>query len=140
MMFQVLTPFYALARGSPLITIKPTELRKRRRKERDSQRRMRTVECIVFLTVIWFFFTSAVVEGACKEEALADVKGEMLLTSSGAAYRVGNPGIDIAFWLPPARIVICDRINMKGESYYAISNKDANETVWATKIVTDETL
>ena len=82
-----------------------------------------------------FLFTSTVVEGACNEDALANVKGATLVMSSGAVYQVGSPGIDIAFWLPLARVTICDRMNMNGESYYAISNKDASETVWAARVV-----
>ena len=82
-----------------------------------------------------FLFTSTVVEGACNEDALANVSGGTLVMSSGAVYQVGNPGIAIAFWLPLAKVTICDRMNLNGESYIAISNKDASETVRAARVV-----
>ena len=90
-------------------------------------------------TAAWIGFLLAMMlslgaaEGACKEDALAHVKGGTLAMSSGAVYQVESPSIDIALWLPPTGVTICERTDMNGQSYYAIRNKDANETVPAVR-------
>ena len=80
-------------------------------------------------------FASTASDADCVQDTLAKIDGGVLLvTTSGSVYRVINSnGIDLAFWLPPAGIVVCDQINMSGEPYYAISNQDANETVFARR-------
>jgi len=79
--------------------------------------------------------TGTVSEADCVQDELAKIDGGIfVVTASGAVYRViNNNGVDLAFWLPPAGVVICDQINASGESYYAISNQDANQTVFAMR-------
>jgi len=88
--------------------------------------------CLALMAVL---LTGAVSEGACVQDDLAKIDGGIfVVTASGAVYRViNNNGIDLAFWLPPAGVTICDQISMSGESYYAISNQDANQTVFAVR-------
>ena len=86
------------------------------------------------LALILVLLTGSVSESACVEDALAKVDGGSIIVASGAVYRViDTNGIDLAFWLPPAGVTICDQISMNGESYYAISNQDANQTVFALR-------
>jgi hypothetical protein len=87
--------------------------------------------CLVFILVL---LTSTVSYGACFDDALAEVRGNILVMDSGAVYRVTNTkGVEITFWLPPAEVTICDQVSITGEIYYSISNKDVNETVWAAR-------
>ena len=54
--------------------------------------------------------------------------------ASGAVYRViNNNGVELAFWLPPVGMVVCDQLDLSGELYYVISNQDMNQTVFAVK-------
>ena len=87
------------------------------------------------LALILVLLTSTVSEADCVQDELAKIDGGIfVVTASGAVYRViNNNGVDLAFWLPPAGVVVCDQINMSGESYYAISNQDANQTVYAVR-------
>jgi hypothetical protein len=86
------------------------------------------------LALILVLLTGSVSQSACVEDALAKVDGGSIVVASGAVYRVINTnGIDLAFWLPPAGVTICDQVTMSGESYYAISNQDANQTVFAVR-------
>jgi hypothetical protein len=89
----------------------------------------------VCLTLIFVLLTGTVSEADCVQDELAKIDGGIfVVTASGAVYRViNNNDVDLAFWLPPAGVVICDQINMSGESYYAISNQDANQTVYAVR-------
>jgi hypothetical protein len=80
-------------------------------------------------------FATTGVEAACKEDALANVQGATLVMTSGAVYQLGNSAMDVALWLPPTRFMVCERISMNGIPYYAVSNKDTNETVSAAKVV-----
>jgi hypothetical protein len=87
-----------------------------------------------FLALILVLLTGAVSEADCVQDALARVDGPIIVVTSGAVYRVINTnGVELAFWLPPAGVTICDQVNMSGESYYAISNQDANQTVFALR-------
>jgi len=85
--------------------------------------------------LILVLLTGAVSEADCVQDALAKIdRGVFVVMASGSVYRViNNNGVDLAFWLPPAGVVICDQVNMSGESYYAISNQDSNETVYAIR-------
>ena len=87
------------------------------------------------LALILVLLTGSVSEADCVQDELAKIDGGIfVVTASGAVYRViNNNGVDLAFWLPPAGVVICDQINASGESYYAISNQDANQTVYAMR-------
>jgi hypothetical protein len=87
------------------------------------------------LALILVLLTGSVSQSACVQDELAKVDGGIfVVTASGAVYRViNNNGVDLAFWLPPVGVVICDQITMSGESYYAISNQDANQTVFAVR-------
>jgi len=69
------------------------------------------------------------------EDALANIdQGIFLVMNSGAVYRViNNNGVELAFWLPPAGMVICDQVTVSGEIYYTISNQDAKQTVFAIR-------
>ena len=71
----------------------------------------------------------------CKEDALAGVRGETLIMTSGDVYRIGSSPMAVALWMPPTRVTVCERISMSGVAYYAISNKDTNQTVAAALIV-----
>ena len=54
--------------------------------------------------------------------------------TSGAVYEVTDTnGVVIAFWVPSAGLTICDQIDMSGNIYYSISNRDTNETVYAVR-------
>src|SRR5262250_1635447 len=77
------------------------------------------------LALILVLLTSTVSEADCVQDELAKIdQGVFVVTASGAVYRViNNNGVDLAFWLPPAGVVICDQINASSESYYAISNQ-----------------
>jgi hypothetical protein len=94
--------------------------------------RRRALIAGLLLGVVLLFATTTV-EAACKEDALANVQGATLVMTSGAVYQLGNSAMDVALWLPPTKG--CERISMNGISYYAISNKDTNETVSAAKVV-----
>ena len=86
------------------------------------------------LALILVLLSESVSQSACVEDVLAKVDGAIIVVNSGAVYRVINAnGIDLNFWLPPAGVTICDQINMSGESYYAMSNQDANQTVFAVR-------
>ena len=86
------------------------------------------------LALILVLLTSAVSESACVQDALANVDRGIIVVTSNAVYRVINAnGIELSFWLPPAGVTICDQVDMSGESYYAISNNDSNETVFAVR-------
>jgi len=87
------------------------------------------------LALILVLLTGSVSEADCVQDELAKIdQGVFVVTASGAIYRViNNNGVDLTFWLPPAGVVICDQINASGESYYAISNQDANQTVFAMR-------
>ena len=68
------------------------------------------------------------------EDTLTTIERGSIVVASGGVYRVINTnGIDLAFWLPPAGVTICDQVAMNGESYFAISNQDANQTVFAIR-------
>jgi hypothetical protein len=97
---------------------------------KPTARRLRAAHfCLAFILVL---LTSTVSYSDCYDDALAQVDGNMLVMDSGAVYRVTNTkGVEIAFWLPPARVTICEMVSFTGEIYYTISNKDMNETVWA---------
>src|SRR5215470_8285013 len=88
--------------------------------------------CRAFVLVL---LTGSLSNADCVQDALAKIDGGVFVVMvSGSVYRViNNNGVDLAFWLPPAGVVICDQVNMSGESYYAISNQDANQTVYATR-------
>ena len=88
--------------------------------------------CFALILVL---LTSTIAEGDCVQDELGKIdQGIFVVTASGAVYRViNNNGVDLAFWLPPAGVVICDQVTMSGESYYAISNQDANQTVFAVR-------
>jgi hypothetical protein len=87
--------------------------------------------CLAFILVL---LTTTVSEADCVEDALAKVEGGIIVLASGAVYRVTNTkGVDLAFWLPPAGVTICDQVSITGEIYYSISNKDMNETVLAAR-------
>ena len=84
--------------------------------------------------LILVLLTGTVSEADCVQDALAKVDGPFIIVTSGAVYRIINTnGVELSFWLPPAAVTICDQINMSGESYYAISNQDANQTVFAMR-------
>jgi len=87
------------------------------------------------LALILVLLTGSVSQSACVQDELAKIDGGIfVVVASGAVYRViDTNGIDLAFWLPPAGVTICDQISMSGESYYAISNQDANQTVFAVR-------
>ena len=87
------------------------------------------------LALILVLLTGSVSQSACVQDELAKIDGGIfVVVASGAVYRViDTNGIDLAFWLPPAGVTICDQITMSGESYYAISNQDANQTVFALR-------
>ena len=87
-----------------------------------------------FLALILVLLTGAVSEADCVQDALARVEGGTIIVASGAVYQVINTnGVELAFWLPPAGVTICDQVSMSGESYYSISNQDANQTVFAVR-------
>jgi hypothetical protein len=86
------------------------------------------------LALILVLLTSAVSEGACVEDALANVDRGTIVVTSGAVYRIINTnGIELSFWLPLAGVTICDQVNMSGELYYSIFNQDANQTIFAVR-------
>jgi hypothetical protein len=110
--------------------VKPENLQKMARMKTAGRRRFYRF-CLALILVL---LTGSVSESACVEDALAKVDGGSIVVASGAVYRViDTNGIDLAFWLPPAGVTICDQISMSGESYYAISNQDANQTVFAVR-------
>ena len=95
--------------------------------------RRRALIARLLFGVVLLFATTAV-EAACKkEDALANVQGATLVMTSGAVYQLGNSAMDVALWLPPTKG--CERISMNGIPYYAISNKDTNETVSVARVV-----
>ena len=71
----------------------------------------------------------------CREDGLAGVRGATLFMTSGDIYRIGASPMAVALWMPPTRVTVCQRISMTGIPYYAISNKDTNQTVAAARIV-----
>ena len=87
------------------------------------------------LAVVLVLLTSTVAEGDCVQDALANIdQGIFVVVASGAVYRViNNNGVELAFWLPPAGVVICDQVSMSGESYYTITNQDVSQTVFAVR-------
>ena len=89
----------------------------------------------ICLALILVLITATVSEGDCVQDALANIdQAVFLVMASGAVYRVTDKnGVEIAFWLPPAGVVICDQVSMSGELYYAISNQDVNQTVFAVR-------
>jgi hypothetical protein len=95
--------------------------------------RLRPAKVCLALTLV--LLTGTVSDADCVQDALARIDGGVFVVmDSGSVYRViNNNGVDLAFWLPPAGLVICDQVSMSGESYYAISNQDANETVFAMR-------
>jgi hypothetical protein len=99
---------------------------------RKTVHRLRSLPfCLAFILVL---FTGAVSEADCVEDALAKLDGGILVMASGAIYRIINTnGVNLAFWLPPAGVTICDQVSITGEIYYSINNKDMNETVWAAR-------
>ena len=73
-------------------------------------------------------------DAACVNDSLAQINGQILVTASGAVYRITNTnGANVAFWLPPAGLTICDQVDFSGQSYFAVSNQDSNETVMAIR-------
>lgn len=81
--------------------------------------------------------TSTVAEANCWEDSLDQVDGDILVMDSEAVYQVipENEMISV-FWLPPARMTICDSIADVGGTlltYYQILNSDHGVSVWATR-------
>src|SRR4029077_14461124 len=111
--------------------MKPENLQKTARMKTAGRRRFFAF-CLALILVL---LTGSVSQSACVQDELAKIDGGIfVVTASGAVYRViDTNGIDLAFWLPPAGVTICDQITMSGESYYAISNQDANQTVFALR-------
>ena len=89
----------------------------------------------LFFALVLVLLTNTVAEADCMEDALANIdQGIFLVMNSGAVYRViNNNGVELAFWLPPAGMVICDQVTVSGEIYYTISNQDAKQTVFAIR-------
>jgi hypothetical protein len=87
---------------------------------------------VLFGVVVLFATASA--EAACREDALANVQEETLVMTSGAVYQIENAAMAVALWLPPTRVMVCEQISMNGVAYYAISNKDTNQTVPALRV------
>ena len=89
----------------------------------------------LFLALTLVLLTSTISQSDCVNDALANVdQGVFLVMDSGAVYRIiNNNGANVAFWLAPAGVVICDQASTSGEVYYAISNQDTNETVLAVR-------
>jgi len=84
--------------------------------------------------VFLILLTSSLAEAACVDDSLAQIEGQMLVAASGAVYQIINTnGANIAFWLPPAGLTICDQVDLSGQIYFTVSNKDANETVVTTR-------
>ena len=81
-----------------------------------------------------FMLAGTAAHAACREDALASIRGRTLVMTSGAVYQTGNSAMDVALWLPPQRVMICERISITGVFYLAISNKDTNETVAAARV------
>jgi hypothetical protein len=88
-----------------------------------------------FLALIVVLLTSTASGAACVQDALANIDQRIFLVmASGAVYRViNNNGVELAFWLPPVGMVVCDQLDLSGELYYVISNQDMNQTVFAVK-------
>lgn len=109
-----------------------TENAKKMARVKTAHRRRFSHFCLVLILVL---LMSTVAEGDCVQDALANIdQGIFVVLASGAVYRViNNNGVELAFWLPPAGVVICDQVSMSGESYYAITNQDLSQTVFAVR-------
>jgi hypothetical protein len=63
----------------------------------------------LFLAVILPLFLSTVSEAACWEDRLDRVDRDILVTTSGAVYRVlPRDTMTSAFWVPFTDVIICD--------------------------------
>jgi hypothetical protein len=88
------------------------------------------------LASLFLLFLTAAADAACWDDAIGAVKGELLLMRSGAVYRIlGGPNA-IAFWLPPARVTICEQVADTGSQlvpYFEVRNLDANQMIRASR-------
>lgn len=90
----------------------------------------------LFFSGLFLVFTSAAADAACWDDALGAVRGELLVMRSGAIYRILNGPNAIAFWLPPARVTICEQIADTAPqpvSYFELRNQDANQMIRALR-------
>ena len=90
----------------------------------------------LFLSTLFLVLTSAAADAACWDDALGAVRGELLVMRSGAVYRIVNGPNAIAFWLPPARVTICEQIADIGPQpvpYFELRNQDANQMIRALR-------
>lgn len=81
--------------------------------------------------------TSGVAQAACWSDVLDGRNADFLVMRSGAAYRVLEGPAITAFWLPLARVTICEQVivNVNGEMapFYEIRNQDGNQLVNAAR-------
>jgi hypothetical protein len=84
--------------------------------------------------VLLILLTSNLAEAECVDDALAQIDGPMFAVASGAVFRIINTnGANIAFWMPPAGLTICDQVDLSGQIFFTVRNKDTNETVVARR-------
>jgi hypothetical protein len=91
---------------------------------------------LFFPLVILLLMLATAAHAACWDDALGAVKGELLVMRSGAVYRILNGPNAIAFWLPPARVTICEQIADTGPQpvpYFELRNQDANQMIRALR-------
>lgn len=100
----------------------------------------RLLGAIAVTLVVSSTLLHAATEVRCREDFVDNVgsDGEILITLSGAVYRVSLADtIYSMLWLPSTALVICEHTaNIQGRNvrYYEIINRDDAEKVLATRL------
>jgi hypothetical protein len=91
----------------------------------------------LLLSAAMAFGLSSAAQAACRNDVLASRNGDVLVTRSGAVYRIFDNPDRVSFWLPLGRLIICDRVvvNVNGEraAIFEIRNQDGNDVVKAAR-------
>jgi hypothetical protein len=101
---------------------------------------VRFLQTVVIGLALGFVLLQPAMAIECQENFVKELTsdGEILVTLSGAVYRVSLADTIYSFlWLPATSLLICERTgNIKGRHvrYYEIINRDDGEKVLATRL------